>query len=145
MIHPTADGRFHLRLSGSPVGITDSVTEAKRLARDNFRAMTDAREGGSHLGARQRGCSSLAHGSGRPKEAVSPGVPPSIEVFSTLVRREDMPDDTSQDHIRIRIDQIRDVRYWAGRFGVTEQELRDAVVKVGTLVRDVKSELGGRG
>lgn len=56
-----------------------------------------------------------------------------------------MPDDTSQDHIRIRIDQIRDVRYWAGRFGVTEQELRDAVVKVGTLVRDVKSELGGRG
>jgi len=45
------------------------------------------------------------------------------------------------DRQRIDIHQDRELRAWAKRFGVTEQEICDAVAKVGVLAEDVQTEL----
>jgi hypothetical protein len=36
------------------------------------------------------------------------------------------------------------VRYWCKEFGCTEQQLRDAVKKVGVMSADVRKHLTGR-
>ncbi len=46
---------------------------------------------------------------------------------------------------RINIGLRYDRAYWAFVFGVSQQQLRDAVRKVGTMAADVERELGGRG
>jgi hypothetical protein len=43
---------------------------------------------------------------------------------------------------RIRLDVPRDVMYWAGLWGLTDQELRDGVAAVGPLAADVAAYLG---
>jgi hypothetical protein len=42
----------------------------------------------------------------------------------------------------IRLDVPRDVMYWAGTWGLTDQELRDAVAAVGPIPTDVAAYLG---
>ena len=42
---------------------------------------------------------------------------------------------SAQDRNRIAVD--RDAQYWANKFGVTPDELREAVKKVGPMARDV--------
>jgi hypothetical protein len=42
----------------------------------------------------------------------------------------------------IRLDVKRDVLYWAGTWGLTDQELRDAVAAVGPNAGDVADYLG---
>ena len=47
----------------------------------------------------------------------------------------------SQDRIRININQEHEVRYWTEKFGVSSDQLRQAVEKVGVMVEDVEREL----
>jgi hypothetical protein len=57
-----------------------------------------------------------------------------------------MSDDPSnrggQDKQRINLSQDYEVRYWTDKFGVTPDELRDAVDKVGDRASAVAQELG---
>lgn len=57
-----------------------------------------------------------------------------------------MADDKSktggQDRDRINVNEDYELRDWSKKFGVTPEELRDAVNKVGPMADDVKKELG---
>lgn len=57
-----------------------------------------------------------------------------------------MPDDKHKvgkpDRDRINVHEPYELRHWCAHFGVTEQQLRDAVKKVGPMVADVKRHLG---
>ena len=46
-----------------------------------------------------------------------------------------------QDAKRINVHEDYEVRYWTKRFGVTAEELKAAVRKVGVMVDDVEREL----
>ena len=48
------------------------------------------------------------------------------------------------DRSRINLDQDWEVRYWASKFGVTEDELRDAVKIVGSSAVLVEQTLSSR-
>jgi len=56
-----------------------------------------------------------------------------------------MSDDTTkrgkQDRDRINIQEPHEVEYWTNRLGVSEDELRDAVERVGPMVEDVQREI----
>jgi len=56
-----------------------------------------------------------------------------------------MSDDTTkrgrQDRERINISEKHEVQYWTKRLGVSEEELRDPVERVGPMVEDVQKEL----
>jgi hypothetical protein len=57
-----------------------------------------------------------------------------------------MPDDPNKtqpaNEQRISVDDDGDVRKWANIFGVTGDQLREAVRQVGPMVGDVKKRLG---
>ncbi|MBN8727705.1 MAG: DUF3606 domain-containing protein [Xanthomonadales bacterium] len=57
-----------------------------------------------------------------------------------------MSDDRSlrgaQDRLRVNVNEDHEVRYWTGKWGVTEQQLRDAVKRVGPMAKDVERALG---
>ena len=56
-----------------------------------------------------------------------------------------MPDDKTktrpQDASRINIHESYELEYWAKKFNVTPEQLREAVNKVGTSARAVEEEL----
>ncbi|HYE32681.1 MAG TPA: DUF3606 domain-containing protein [Methylomirabilota bacterium] len=56
-----------------------------------------------------------------------------------------MADDKSktgkQDDERINVNQDYELRDWSKKFGITQDELRDAVRKVGTRAEDVRKQL----
>jgi hypothetical protein len=58
-----------------------------------------------------------------------------------------MPDNLKnrgrQDRERISLTEKHEVRYWCGKFGCSEAELRAAVDQVGHMVVDVEKQLGG--
>ena len=47
-----------------------------------------------------------------------------------------------KDRNRINVEQEHEVRYWAKRFGCSENELRVIVRRVGNSVEAVRRELG---
>jgi hypothetical protein len=47
-----------------------------------------------------------------------------------------------QDRKRINVTEDYELRDWSKKFGVTPEELKDAVKKVGPMADDVKKELG---
>lgn len=49
-----------------------------------------------------------------------------------------------QDAKRIALGEDYEVRYWSGRFGVTPEQLRDAVEAVGNSAEAVGEHLAGR-
>ena len=57
-----------------------------------------------------------------------------------------MPDDKKkpggQDRTRINISEEYEVKDWSKKFGVTQDELKKAVAKVGTSAEAVKKHLG---
>lgn len=57
-----------------------------------------------------------------------------------------MADDKSktggQDRDRINVNEDYELRDWSKKFGVTPEELKDAVKKVGPMAGDVRKELG---
>jgi len=68
---------------------------------------------------------------------------------STLVMTgsNDMDDDLTNrgpaDRDRINMNEDWEVRYWTKKFGVTEEELGDAVRAVGSMSADVERHLSG--
>jgi hypothetical protein len=50
---------------------------------------------------------------------------------------------SEQDRGRINLEEKHEVRHWSKKFGVSADRLREAVGKVGPMVRDVERELGG--
>ena len=57
-----------------------------------------------------------------------------------------MPDDTSNtgkpDRDRINVNEDYELRDWSQKLGVTPDELKSAVEKVGTITADVRRHLG---
>jgi hypothetical protein len=56
-----------------------------------------------------------------------------------------MPDNKREtgkpDDSRINVNEAYELRYWTKELGCTEQQLREAVKKVGPMVKDVKRYL----
>ena len=59
-----------------------------------------------------------------------------------------MADDLSrrdrQDRDRINVNEVYELRDWARSLGVSEDEVRSAVVQVGPMVKDVRAYLQPR-
>ena len=57
-----------------------------------------------------------------------------------------MPDDRTKigrpDNIRINVHETYELRDWSRKLGVTPEQLKEAVQKVGPMVDDVKRQLG---
>ena len=53
-----------------------------------------------------------------------------------------MADDRSlrggQDRTRVNVDQEHEARYWTEKWGVSKEELRSAVARVGPMVSDLE-------
>lgn len=47
-----------------------------------------------------------------------------------------------RDADRVNVNEDYEVRYWTKRWGVSEQELRTAVKRVGVMAKDVAKALG---
>jgi hypothetical protein len=67
-------------------------------------------------------------------------------IFSMLEPEPAMADDTNktgrQDRDRINVNEDYELRDWSRKFGVTTDELKSAVQKVGPMVKDVQQHLG---
>ena len=50
-----------------------------------------------------------------------------------------------RDDSRINVNQAHEVRYWTGKWGITEAVLRQAVAAAGVIVRDVVAWLRRNG
>jgi hypothetical protein len=48
---------------------------------------------------------------------------------------------SAEKRVNIRLDSPREVLYWTGLWGLTDQELRDAVAAAGTRATDVAAYL----
>jgi hypothetical protein len=66
----------------------------------------------------------------------------SVKTMMETAMPDDMQDRGAQDRARINIHQEFELRYWSKRFGVTADELKAAVQKVGVSVPAVAEELG---
>jgi hypothetical protein len=59
-----------------------------------------------------------------------------------------MPDDPSKagkaDNIRINIEQEHEVKYWSEKFGVSQDQLKSAMAKVGSMAKNVRDHLQHR-
>jgi Protein of unknown function (DUF3606) len=57
-----------------------------------------------------------------------------------------MPDDESKagpaDRDRINVQERYELEYWSSKFGVTPEQLKEAVAKAGVMVKDVEQHLG---
>ena len=60
-----------------------------------------------------------------------------------------MADDPSnrgqQDRQRINVNQEHELRYWSEKFGISPDELKQAVDAVGPMADDVEQRVRGRG
>jgi hypothetical protein len=57
---------------------------------------------------------------------------------------DDLSNRGGQDRTRIDVSQDHELAYWSQRFGVSRDELKRAVQKVGVMVDDVERELSGK-
>ncbi|OLS59236.1 MULTISPECIES: DUF3606 domain-containing protein [Pseudomonas putida group] len=55
---------------------------------------------------------------------------------------DDLTNRGPQDRSRINLSESWEVQYWTKKFGVTEQQLRDAVKAVGSSADAVQKKLG---
>lgn len=56
---------------------------------------------------------------------------------------DDKTKTTQADRIRINVNEDYELRDWSKKFGVTEEQLKAAVQKVGPMAADVERELKG--
>jgi hypothetical protein len=63
---------------------------------------------------------------------------------SLIAMSDDKTKTAPQDASKINIHEDYEVRYWTKRFGVTPEQLREAVAKVGTSAAAVETELKRR-
>lgn len=50
---------------------------------------------------------------------------------------------SGQDRNRVNLDQDYEVRYWTEKWGVSREELRAAVAKVGPMTSDLERHFAG--
>jgi len=50
-----------------------------------------------------------------------------------------------EDRQRIDVHQEHELRYWSEKFGVTPDDLKEAIEAVGPVVEDVEQRVRGRG
>ncbi|MGN8249413.1 DUF3606 domain-containing protein [Pseudomonas sp. SMV7] len=55
---------------------------------------------------------------------------------------DDLLNRGTHDRARINLSEDWEVHYWLQKFGVTEQQLREAVKAVGNSTENVRKELG---
>lgn len=55
---------------------------------------------------------------------------------------DDMKNTGKQDRDRINTSEEHEIQYWTKALGVSEQQLKDAVKKVGSMAADVRAHLG---
>ena len=55
---------------------------------------------------------------------------------------DDLKNRGAQDRSRVNIHEDHEVRYWTEKWGITKQQLADAVQKAGVSVDAVARELG---
>lgn len=55
---------------------------------------------------------------------------------------DNLSDRGPRDRARIDVHQTHELRYWSKKFGVSEDELRQAVEQVGPIVQRVEERLG---
>jgi hypothetical protein len=55
---------------------------------------------------------------------------------------DDLKDRGAQDRARINVNEEHELRYWTKALGVSEQELRDTVARVGVSAEKVRQALG---
>ena len=69
-------------------------------------------------------------------------VPPwGLANLKELTMADDKTSTGGQDRARINVNEDYEVRDWAKKFGVTADELRDAVAVAGTWADDVEAQL----
>lgn len=65
-----------------------------------------------------------------------------------MVRRKQMSDDKTktapQDASKVNVHEDYEVKYWTKKFGVTADQLKEAVTKVGPSASAVEKELNRR-
>src|SRR3954471_5194544 len=92
----------------------------------------------------RRRSSQVAMQNGR-RHSDSPGV--RISVIADASTGAFMADDLRQtgkpDDARINVEQEHELRYWSEKFGVTADEIRQAVKAAGPMVKDVRQKLAG--
>jgi uncharacterized protein DUF3606 len=75
-------------------------------------------------------------------------IPSPLLAVSLPSKNRDMPDDKTktspQDASRINVHEKYEVEYWSKKFGVTPDQLKSAVAKVGVSASVVEKELGRR-
>ncbi len=47
-----------------------------------------------------------------------------------------------EDRARVNVHESHELRYWTGKFGCTQRQLREAVDAVGVMAKDVAAHLG---
>ena len=66
----------------------------------------------------------------------------SVKTASFGAMADDKTKSGAQDRDRISVNEDYELRDWSKKFGVTPDELKQAVKKVGPMADDVKKELG---
>lgn len=67
-----------------------------------------------------------------------------MESRSAYMPNDDLKNRGPQDRSRINVNEDWELRYWTKEFGVTAEQLRAAVQKVGVMRTDVERHLRGR-
>lgn len=57
---------------------------------------------------------------------------------------DDLKQTGKSDDSRINVEQDHELRYWSEKFGVSGDQLRSAVAKVGPMVKNVRDHLRHR-
>jgi len=70
----------------------------------------------------------------------SPG--PSRPTRREWSMSDDLKNRGPQDRARVNTSEPWELNHWTKEFGVTEQQLKDAVKAVGPMVTDVRKKLG---
>lgn len=66
-----------------------------------------------------------------------------INMFGGFSMSDDKNQSGGQDRLRINLSEDYEVRDWSQKYGVSEDQLRAAVGKVGNMAADVERELKG--
>jgi len=67
-----------------------------------------------------------------------------VKVMTTWKDRDDKNIRGPKDSTKISMDEQWEIDYWCEKFGVTEEELAEAVDEVGDLVSDVEDYLSNK-
>ncbi len=66
-----------------------------------------------------------------------------LYVLGELRMSDDKSEVGAADRQRINLNETYEVRDWSAKFGVSEEQLREAVARVGNMADDVERELRG--